>query len=115
MPPAAAAVRALPTGFAPTVGICAAAVSAFAFFVYWDDKRRAQRGDWRTPESVLHFLEFAGGWPGAMLARAWLRHKSSKTSFRIKSWLQWRRSHLRRCADAEQPQPAFKYLPYRHD
>lgn len=27
-------------------------------------------------------LGLAGGWPGAVLAQQWLRHKSSKLSFR---------------------------------
>jgi uncharacterized membrane protein YsdA (DUF1294 family) len=87
--PAAAVVRLVPEESVMVLGGWVAAVSIFAFIVYWDDKRRAQaqRGDWRTPENVLHFVELIGGWPGGFLARQWLRHKSSKMSFRVWSWL----------------------------
>lgn len=32
-------------------------------------------------------MALAGGWPGALLAQQWLRHKSSKTSFQLQFWL----------------------------
>lgn len=51
------------------------------FLAYWQDKSAARRGAWRTPESTLHLLSLAGGWPAARLAQQTLRHKSSKTSF----------------------------------
>jgi uncharacterized membrane protein YsdA (DUF1294 family) len=35
----------------------------------------------------LHFLSFAGGWPGAALAQQFLRHKSSKREFRNIFWI----------------------------
>ena len=44
------------------------------------------RGAWRTPESTLHFLALAGGWPGALLAQQFLRHKSTKVEFRSVFW-----------------------------
>ncbi|MBV6823027.1 DUF1294 domain-containing protein [Pseudomonas sp. PD9R] len=62
-------------------------VSVLAFFLYWSDKRKARADDWRTPENVLHALEFAGGWPGALLAQQVFRHKTRKVSFQLVFWL----------------------------
>lgn len=62
-------------------------LNLLTFFVYWTDKRAAQAGRWRTPESTLQLLALAGGWPGAWLAQQVLRHKSSKLPFRVVYWL----------------------------
>lgn len=51
------------------------------------DKRRAMNGEWRTPESRLHLLELAGGWPGSFLAQRRYRHKVSKGSYQAMFWL----------------------------
>jgi uncharacterized membrane protein YsdA (DUF1294 family)/cold shock CspA family protein len=59
------------------------AASFITLMVYWKDKSAARKGEWRTPESTLHSLALFGGWPGALIAQTVLRHKSSKTSFRI--------------------------------
>jgi uncharacterized membrane protein YsdA (DUF1294 family)/cold shock CspA family protein len=59
------------------------AASVVAFLLYARDKSAAQKKEWRTPESTLHLVALAGGWPGALLAQKVLRHKSSKQSFRI--------------------------------
>ena len=61
-------------------------MSLITFFAYWKDKAAAQAGRWRTPESTLHSLALMGGWPGAVLAQQWLRHKSSKAPFRAVFW-----------------------------
>ncbi|WP_028620089.1 DUF1294 domain-containing protein [Pseudomonas sp. Ant30-3] len=61
-------------------------VSLLAFFLYWGDKRKARTDRWRTPENVLHAVEFAGGWPGALLAQQVFRHKTRKVSFQILFW-----------------------------
>ena len=51
------------------------------------DKAAAQAGRWRTSEATLHLLALAGGWPGALLAQHWLRHKSAKRAFRAVFWV----------------------------
>jgi uncharacterized membrane protein YsdA (DUF1294 family)/cold shock CspA family protein len=63
-----------------------AGISFVTFFVYAKDKSAARRDAQRTPESTLHFLALAGGWPGALLAQQLLRHKSSKAKFRSVFW-----------------------------
>lgn len=62
-------------------------LSAVTFVMYWQDKYAARRGAWRTPESTLHTLSLAGGWPGAWFAQQLLRHKSSKAEFRAVYWV----------------------------
>ncbi len=63
-----------------------AALSMVTFFAYAQDKSSAAHGAWRTPESTLHFLSLAGGWPGALIAQQLLRHKSTKQEFRRLFW-----------------------------
>lgn len=62
-------------------------LSIFTYLSYWLDKRKAQSGSWRTPESTLQLLSLLGGWPGALLAQRYLRHKSQKKSFLWQFWL----------------------------
>jgi uncharacterized membrane protein YsdA (DUF1294 family)/cold shock CspA family protein len=64
-----------------------AAVSFLTIWAYSYDKRAAQIGLRRTPERRLHMLEALGGWPGALLAQIFYRHKSQKTSYQIGFWL----------------------------
>jgi len=61
--------------------------SLVAFISYAYDKSKAKRGAWRTPESTLHLLALAGGWPGAAIAQQTLRHKTKKRAFRLVYWL----------------------------
>jgi len=61
-------------------------LSLFTFVIYASDKSKAKRGAWRTPESTLHLLALAGGWPGAAIAQQLLRHKSQKREFRRLFW-----------------------------
>ncbi|MBE9178339.1 cold shock and DUF1294 domain-containing protein [Oculatella sp. LEGE 06141] len=61
-------------------------MSLLTFSLYADDKSRAKRGDWRTPEKTLHLCELAGGWLGGFVAQRRLRHKSSKKSYQAEFW-----------------------------
>lgn len=71
----------------PEVFAVYAMASLTTFFVYALDKTAARKGARRTPESTLHLLSLAGGWPGAMIAQQKLRHKTQKKSFRLVFWL----------------------------
>jgi uncharacterized membrane protein YsdA (DUF1294 family) len=62
-------------------------VSVLAFFLYWADKRKARADAWRTPENILHAVELAGGWPGALIAQQVFRHKTRKVSFQVLFWM----------------------------
>ena len=61
--------------------------SLLTFIIYALDKSAAKTGAWRTPESTLHLLSLAGGWPGALIAQQKLHHKSKKQSFRSVFWV----------------------------
>lgn len=69
------------------VPIVYALASCVAYLAYYFDKAAALEGNWRTPESTLHFFGLVGGWPGAMLAQKMLRHKTQKKSFQIVYWV----------------------------
>jgi uncharacterized membrane protein YsdA (DUF1294 family) len=62
-------------------------MSVICFAAYALDKSAARRGERRTPESRLLLLGLLGGWPGAVLAQQWLRHKTVKQPFRSLFWL----------------------------
>ncbi len=55
--------------------------SCIAFAAIGCDKAAAHEQRRRIPENRLHLLSLAGGWPGAMLAHRWFRHKTQKRSF----------------------------------
>lgn len=61
--------------------------SVFTAGVYFHDKKMAELGGWRIPESFLHFMDLMGGWPGAFVAQRALRHKISKRSYQLWFWL----------------------------
>src|SRR5262245_56101192 len=68
------------------LGCWLAAVNVVTFGYYGYDKSRAQDGEGRVPELVLHGLGAVGGSPAAYLAMWLFRHKTIKGSFRILFW-----------------------------
>lgn len=74
-------------GFLLVVPLVYLGMSLVAFVAYAVDKAAARARRWRTPESTLHLMSLAGGWPGALLAQQLLRHKTSKRSFVVVFWL----------------------------
>ena len=71
----------------PIVVMIYVAMSLIAFFAYGLDKSAARTKRWRTQESTLHFFEFLGGWPGALIAQGSFRHKTRKLAYQITFWL----------------------------
>lgn len=57
-------------------------MSLVAFILYVVDKKKAQKGAWRIPESVLLGWGFFGGSIGALFAMRKFRHKT-------KHWYFW--------------------------
>lgn len=57
------------------------AVNALTVLRFWQDKKRAIRGERRISEGDLLGLALIGGSPGALLARHWFRHKTRKQPF----------------------------------
>ncbi len=74
-------------GLAPLVAAVYGVMSLTCFAVYAIDKRAARAKAWRTPEKTLWLLGLLCGWPGALLAQQWLRHKTNKRSFQLVFWL----------------------------
>ena len=63
-----------------------AVVSTCTFLAYRSDKRRAEAGAWRIPESTLHLAELMGGWPGGLIAQRMFRHKTAKRAYQAIFW-----------------------------
>lgn len=61
-------------------------MSVIAYITYAYDKAKARSGGQRIAENTLHFLSLAGGWPGAIIAQKFHRHKTVKQPFRIVFW-----------------------------
>lgn len=62
-------------------------INAFAFFLYWHDKRQARTRGWRVPEAVLLLTGLLGGTPASFAAQRLFRHKTKKFSFQMSFWL----------------------------
>lgn len=58
------------------------AMSVVTFVAYGEDKRLAQTGGYRISEAALIGFGLVGGWPGALLAQGYFRHKTRKQPFR---------------------------------
>ncbi len=89
-------------GIPAVVALAYGVLSLGCFVAYAIDKSAAKEGRWRTSERTLLLLGLLCGWPsertllllgllcgwpGAVLAQQWLRHKSSKRSFRMLFWI----------------------------
>lgn len=61
-----------------------ASMSVIAFFAFGIDKWKAKRNRWRIPEGTLIGLGFLLGMPGAWFGMRTFRHKTQKTSFKVK-------------------------------
>ena len=59
------------------------AINILTFIVYGNDKRKARKNKWRTPESTLLMLAFIGGAYGAWLGMRVFRHKTKHWKFKI--------------------------------
>lgn len=60
-----------------------AAVNVIAFLAMGRDKKKARRGEWRTPEATLFLLAVIGGSIGSNLGMFVFHHKTRKRNFRI--------------------------------
>lgn len=58
-------------------------MSGVTFGLFYFDKWAAQAGAWRIPELWLHCVEFAFGWPGALIASEVFKHKRKKKSYML--------------------------------
>lgn len=63
------------------------ALTIVTFWTFGYDKAIAGGTTMRVPENILFALVFCGGTLGALLARPFFHHKTSKVSFRLKFWL----------------------------
>ena len=58
-------------------------INLIAFYLYWNDKRRAKKGKWRIPENTLLMIALIGGSVGALLGMKLFRHKTKHWKFKI--------------------------------
>ena len=58
-------------------------INLVAFYLYWNDKRRAKKGRWRIPENTLLLIALIGGSVGALLGMKVFRHKTKHWKFKI--------------------------------
>ncbi len=55
--------------------------------LYVWDKRSAGKDRRRVSEKTLLMWSLLGGWPGGLITGKWIRHKTQKTSYRIKFFI----------------------------
>ena len=58
-------------------------INVIGFAAMWLDKRKAQHGEWRTPEKTLFTITLLGGGIGTILGMYTFRHKTKKLYFTI--------------------------------
>ena len=54
-----------------------------AFYLYWEDKRRAKKDKWRIKESTLLLVGLIGGSLGSLVSMHVFRHKTKHWKFKI--------------------------------
>lgn len=59
------------------------AINIIAFVMYGNDKRKARKNKWRTPESTLLIIALIGGAYGAWGGMKVFRHKTKHRKFKI--------------------------------
>lgn len=69
------------------VPVASLAASVVTYVVYAVDKSAARAGRRRVPERMLHVFSLLGGWPGALVAQQFLRHKNRKVRFQLWFWV----------------------------
>ena len=62
--------------------IIAVILNVIVFFMYGADKKKAKRGEWRTPEKTLILGGLIAPW-GAILGMHYFRHKTNKPKFKL--------------------------------
>lgn len=68
---------------APIVAGILLLLNLISLILYVRDKKKAQRGAWRTPEATLLTSAFLFGGVGAMIGMYVFRHKTKHMKFRI--------------------------------
>ncbi len=62
--------------------LVAAVLNVIVFFMYGADKKKAKRGEWRTPEKTLIIGGAVAPW-GALAGMMHFRHKTHKAKFKL--------------------------------
>ena len=62
-------------------------INIFAGILFCADKRRAQNGKRRIPESILHLFELVGGIFTVIFLMFIIRHKNQKMSYKLVSFV----------------------------
>ena len=58
-------------------------INIITFTMFYIDKKRAQRRQWRIPEAWLFGLSAVGGALGGILSMNIIKHKTKKPSFKL--------------------------------
>ncbi|MEG0806407.1 MAG: DUF1294 domain-containing protein [Lachnospiraceae bacterium] len=58
-------------------------ITLVGIWIMWEDKRRAQKGEWRIPEKVLFFVAIIGGAAGTTFGMQRFRHKTKHWYFKF--------------------------------
>ncbi|MGV8983078.1 DUF1294 domain-containing protein [Clostridium sp.] len=59
------------------------AINLYGIFVMYSDKKKSQKGKWRTPENTIFTIAFAFGALGIFMGMRLFRHKTKHKKFVI--------------------------------